>query len=97
MYLDSGGKNLLLDGHLNELRGFSVDGGLGLGVDGSSLVDGLSNDVHDAAESLGSDGDLDRISGVDDFVSTDKTLGTVHSDGTDDIVTCNVTLRSVNK
>ncbi|GMR43041.1 hypothetical protein PMAYCL1PPCAC_13236 [Pristionchus mayeri] len=85
--LDTSRKNLLLDGHLDELGSLSVNGGLGLGVDGASLVNGLSNDVHDTAESLGSDGDLDRISGVDDLLATDKTLGTVHSNGTDDILT----------
>ncbi|GMT20564.1 hypothetical protein PFISCL1PPCAC_11861, partial [Pristionchus fissidentatus] len=85
--LNSGYENLLLDGHLNELGSLSVNGGLSLGVDGSSLVDGLSNDVHDTAQSLGSDGDLDRISGINDLVTAHETLGTVHSDGTDDIVT----------
>ena len=45
-----------------------------------------TDDVHDAAQGFGSDGDLDGRSGVDDFLTADQTLSTVHGDGTDGVL-----------
>jgi len=84
--LDSSHENLLLHAHLHELGGFCVNGGESLGVDGTTLIDGLSDDVHDTAKSFGSHGDLDGSSGVEDLISTDKTLSSVHGNGANDVV-----------
>jgi hypothetical protein len=42
----------------------------------------IADDVHDATEGLGADGDLDRVAGVDALLATDEALGTVHGDST---------------
>ena len=60
-------ENLLFDGHLGELRSLGVNGGpLGC-VDGSPLVDRVTNDVDNAAQSLLADGDSDGGAGVQDL------------------------------
>jgi hypothetical protein len=58
-----------------------------LGVDRSSLVDRLTDDVHDASEALLSDWDHDRQAGIGDRLSADETIGTVHRNGADGLVT----------
>ena len=63
-----------------------MDGQHVLGVDGAALVDGLADDVHDAAESLATDGNLDRLAGVPHLLSSHEALGGVHSDGTDGVL-----------
>ena len=55
-------------------------------LDGTTLVNGLANDVHDATEGGGTDGDTDGGAGVDDLLATDETLGTVHGNGTDRVL-----------
>ena len=55
-------------------------------VDGTTLVNGLANDVHDTAEGGSTDGDTDGSTGVNDLLATDETLGTVHSNGTDGVL-----------
>lgn len=67
---DLGGGRLV-----DELRGVGVDGAHGDTDDGSTLVDGLSNDVHDATKAGGSDGDEDGGAGVDDLLSANESLG----------------------
>ena len=66
--LDAGDENLLGLTLLGEGGRSAVEGGelLGLlvGEDGSLLVDGLADDVDDAAEGLGTDGNLDGGAGV---------------------------------
>ena len=57
-----------------------------LRVNGTPLVDWVTNDVDDSAEGLLAHGDLDGRSSVDDWLSTDKTLGTVHGNGTDGVL-----------
>ena len=52
-----------------------------LGGDGTSLIDGLPDDIHDPAQGLGSHWDSDGGSGVQDLLSTDQTFGTIHSNG----------------
>ena len=56
-----------------------MDGEQLLVLDGSTLVDGLADDVHDAAETATSDGNHDGLAGVAGWVATDETLGTIHS------------------
>lgn len=55
-------------------------------LDGATLVNGLANDVHDTAEGSLSDGDHDGSASVDDLGTTDETLGTVHGNGTDRVL-----------
>jgi len=43
--------------------------------------------VHDAAESLGADGNEDGRASVDDLLAADKTLSTVHGNGLDGVLT----------
>ena len=57
-----------------------------LRVNGTPLVDWVTNDVDDSAEGLLTHGDLDGGSSVDDGLSTDKTLSTVHGNGTDGVL-----------
>lgn len=56
-------------------------------LDRTTLVNGLANDVHDTAESSLADGDHDGGAGVDDLGTTNETLGTVHGNGTDGVLT----------
>lgn len=53
--------------------------------DGTTFVNGLSDDVHDSAQSRGTDGDLDGRASVNDFLTTDETFCTVHGNGTNSI------------
>ena len=52
-------------------------------IDGPSLVDGLADDVDDAAERGRADGDGDGAAGVHARLAADQTLRTVHGDGAD--------------
>ena len=56
-------------------------------LDGTTLVNGLANDVHDAAEGTLSNGDFDRCTRVNDLLATDETLSTVHGNGADRVLT----------
>lgn len=84
--LDSGDEDLLLDAHVDELGRLGVDGGTLVGVDGAPLVDRLSDDVDDAAQGLGADRDTDGRASVLDGLATHQTLGTVHGDGADGVL-----------
>lgn len=72
--LDSGLEDLGGGGLVHKLRRVGVDGTHGDTDDGASLVDGLTDHVHDAAETGGSDGDEDGGAGVDDLLASDETL-----------------------
>lgn len=76
--LDTGLKNLSGSGLLNERRGIGVDRAVLGTLDRAALVDGLADDVHDAAKGCGTNRDGDRSTGINDLLATDKTLGTVH-------------------
>ena len=53
-----------------------------LGVaNGATLIDGLTDDVDDAAEGLRTDGHLNGIASVTHGLATHKTLGGVEGDG----------------
>lgn len=85
--LDTGDKNLGRGGLVNELGGFGVDGGELGALDGTTLVNGVTSDVHDATETAGTDGNHDGGTSVDDLAATDETLSTVHGNATDDVLT----------
>ena len=58
-----------------------------LGVDGSALVDGFSDDVDDAAERGGSDWHLDGGAGISDRLATHNALSSVHSNSAHSVLT----------
>lgn len=81
--LNTGDEDFVTLSLFDESWGFSVDGELYLGVDWSSLIDGLSDDVHNSSEALWSDWDHDWASGIFDGLSSDETIGSVHGNGSD--------------
>lgn len=58
-----------------------MDGVTLFGLNGSSLVNGVTNHVHNPAQSLGADGNTDGGSSVDNLLTADKSFGGVHGDG----------------
>lgn len=81
--LDAGDQQLGTGTLFNEEGGLSMDGHHLFGGDGALVVDGLANDVHDAAESLGADGHHNGGAGVHDSLSSDETVSSVQGDGPD--------------
>jgi hypothetical protein len=71
---------------VDEWRRVRVDGKALDTVDGPTLVNGLANDVHDAAEGSLADGDEDGRARVDDLLAPDETLRTVHGNGADGVL-----------
>jgi len=56
-------------------------------LDGTPLVNGLADDVHDATQGTLSDRNPDGSTSIDNLLSTDETLGTIHSNGSDRVLT----------
>merc|ERR1711997_1153412 len=81
--LDTGDKNLLLDGHLVKVGSLSVDGLALVGGDGAPLVDWVADHVDDAAKALLAHRDGDGEALILNNITPDKTLGTVHGNGPD--------------
>lgn len=74
--LDTSDKDLSGGGLFDVLWGFSVDWGL-LGVlDGPSLINGVTSDVHDTAKGARADGNHNGGTSVGNSSTTDETLGT---------------------
>lgn len=74
--LDTSDKDLSRGGLVNELRGVGVDRSELVGLDGTTLVNGVTSDVHDTAQSTGTDGDGDRGTSIGGLGTTDETLST---------------------
>ena len=74
--LDTGDQDLSGGGLLGELGGVGVDGSELGGLDGTTLVDGVTSDVHDATKSAVTNGDLDGGASVGGLGATNETLGT---------------------
>ena len=72
--LDTSGQQLRTMTQVLEGRGVSVNRQLHLGHDRASLVDGLSDDIHNSAEGLGTHGHHDGEASVQDGLSTNETL-----------------------
>ncbi len=53
------------------------------GVDGSSFVDWVTDDIHNSAEGFGADWNTDWCAGIDDFLASDETFSRVHSNSSD--------------
>jgi peptide chain release factor 1 len=58
---------------VNELGSFSVNGEELLGLDGTTLINGLTNDVDDTAKDFLTDGNGDGGTSVNDLLATDET------------------------
>jgi hypothetical protein len=88
--LDTSNKNLLGLTLLSEGGGSPVKGGILLGTllgeDGSLLIDGLSNHVDNTSKSFGTDRHLDGGTGINTLLTTDKTVGGLHGNGTDGVL-----------
>lgn len=56
-------------------------------LDGATLVNGFTDDVHDTPEGGLADRNHNGSAGVDDLGPTNETLGTVHSNGSDRVFT----------
>ena len=84
--LDTGLEDLSGRGLLDERRGVVVDGEDLVALDRTTLINGLTNDVHDTTERALADGNLDGSTGIDDLLSTNETLSTVHGNGTDRVL-----------
>ena len=74
--LDTGFKNFGSRGLINEFGSFGVNGTLALGVDGTTFIDGFTNDVDDTTESGRADGNGDGGTGVSSLGATYETLRT---------------------
>ena len=74
------------DGIRSECTSFTRGENVLRGVDWATLVNRLTNDVHNAAEGAVADWDLDGVTSVFDALATDQTFGTVHGDATDGVL-----------
>ena len=72
---------------VDEAGGISVDGSELISLDGTTLVNGLTNNINDSAEGFGADGDQNRRTSVLNWLSTDETFGGVKSNGPDVVAT----------
>mmetsp|Transcript_27523 Transcript_27523/g.44762 ORF Transcript_27523/g.44762 Transcript_27523/m.44762 type:complete len:202 (-) Transcript_27523:39-644(-) len=88
--LDTSNKNLLGLTLLSESRGRPVKGSellsSLLGEDGPLLIDRLSNHIDNTSKSFGTDRHLDRGTGINTLLTTDKSVGGLHSNGTDGVL-----------
>mmetsp|Transcript_8345 Transcript_8345/g.16061 ORF Transcript_8345/g.16061 Transcript_8345/m.16061 type:complete len:394 (+) Transcript_8345:943-2124(+) len=85
--LDASDKNLLLSGLLSELGSLTMDGPNIGSINGTLLIDGLTNDVHDTTKGTTANGDLNGGASVNDLLAADKTVSGVHSNAADSVVT----------
>ena len=58
-----------------------------VGLDGTSFIDGLSNDINDSSESLGADWHKNGVASVSDGLSANETLGGVEGNCSDVVAT----------
>lgn len=74
--LDTSDEHLSRGGLLDELRRVGVDRSHLGGLDGTTLIDGVTSDVHDATKSTAAYGNHDGSTSVRGLGASDKTLGT---------------------
>ena len=60
-----------------------MDGSVLVSVDGSLLIDGLSNDVDNSSQSLRTDGNLNRIASVEYFLPSNESFSGIESNSSD--------------
>jgi peptide chain release factor 1 len=85
--LDTSDENLLRLTLLSESGGRTVDRSTLLGLNRTLLIHRLANDVEDTSQGGGSDGNHDRVSSIITFLSTNKTLGGLHGNGSHGVLT----------
>lgn len=85
--LDTSLQNLSRSRLLNEGWWVSVDRVSLLRLDWSSLVNWLTNNVDDTAQGLTANRHGDRSTSVGDRLASDQTVSTVHSNGSDGVLT----------
>jgi hypothetical protein len=85
--LDTGDEDFGGCGLFSELWWIGMDGSELVGLDGSTLIDGVTSDVHDTTESSWTNRNHDRSSSVSSNGTSYETLGTVHGDTSDDVLT----------
>ena len=64
-----------------------MDGKQLLGVDGTLLVNGLTDDIDNSTESLGADGHLNGAASVNDALASDEALSGVEGNGSHVVAT----------
>ena len=74
--LDTSNEDFGGGGLLSELRGIGVDGCVLGSLDGTTLVNGVSSDVHDATKGAVANGNLDGGTSVGGLGTSNETLGT---------------------
>ncbi len=84
--LDAGFQQLVAASLLCIGRSSAVDGPALFFADRAGFVDGVTQDVHDATQSLLTDRYGDTGAGVDDVQATLEAFGRTHGDGTDNAV-----------
>lgn len=67
--------------------GVSVNWSVFISFDGTTFVNGLTNNINDSSKSLGSDWNQDRVAGVQNWLSSDETFSGVESDGSHVVTT----------
>src|SRR5690606_39637949 len=80
--LDAGFQQLVAASLLSIGRSSAVDGPALFFADRAGVVDGVTQDVHDATQSLLTDRYGDTGAGVDDVQATLEAFGRTHGDGT---------------
>jgi hypothetical protein len=84
--LDAGDENLLGLALFGEERSRSVDRSANTTANRTLLIYGLANNVKNAAEGSGADGNHDRSTSVTDSLSTDQALGGFHGNCADGVL-----------
>ena len=85
--LDTGFQNFSSRRLVDEGGRVSVNGAEFDALDRATLINGFSNDVHDASERSRANWNHDGGAGINHFCSTDETLGTIHGNSADRIFT----------
>ena len=85
--LDTGNEDLSRGRLVSEERRVGVNGKPLLALDGTALVDWVTSNVHDTAEGAVTDGNHDGVASVGSLAATDETLGTLHGNAADDVLT----------
>jgi peptide chain release factor 1 len=83
--LNTSQKDIIRDTESGVLRGISVDGTL-LSSDGSTLIDGITENVNDTTQSGLTDGDGDGGSTVNNSHTTGDTISGVEGNATDEVL-----------
>jgi hypothetical protein len=77
--LDTSDEHLGGGGLFGERWGVGVNGRVLGGLDGTTLVNGVTSNVHDATKGSIADGNHDGVAGVGGLSTADETLGTCSS------------------